>query len=77
MYTARLTRISVLSRRKPGMSEEAYRKYWTERHGALVAPWLKRYGILKYTQVSKESTTAETISTAKLTEDSVPPDIGR
>ena len=52
MYTGKLIRVSVLSRRNPDMPEDDYHKYWADVHGPLVAHWLERYGIVKYTQVS-------------------------
>jgi len=52
MYTGKLVRVSVLSRRNPDMPAEDYHKYWTEVHGPLVTDWLERYGFVRYTQVS-------------------------
>ena len=49
--TQRLLRISVLVRRRQGISEEEFQKYWTEKHAPLVTDWLARYGIVRYNQV--------------------------
>lgn len=39
--------------RKPGMSEAEFYEYWYTRHGAFVAPWAEKYGLVAYRQVSK------------------------
>lgn len=47
-----LLKVSITHRRNPNMTEEEYHKYWTEVHAPLVAEWLARHGVVKYTQVS-------------------------
>lgn len=37
-------------KRKPGMSQEDFFKYWEDVHGPLVKPWAERFG-LTYKQV--------------------------
>ena len=49
-----LTRITVMARRKPGLTMEYFQRYLKESHGPLVAPWLKRHGIIYYVQVCKK-----------------------
>ncbi|KAH0829691.1 hypothetical protein AYO21_10598 [Fonsecaea monophora] len=36
--------------KKPGMTEEDFYRYWYTRHGALVAPWAEKYGLIGYRQ---------------------------
>jgi hypothetical protein len=47
----RLLRFTILTYRKPGLSEEEFHSHWTTTHVPLVQDWLARHGILKYTQV--------------------------
>lgn len=47
----KLLKVSIMLRRKKGLSEEEFHKHYREIHGNLAAPWLKRYGIVKYNQV--------------------------
>ncbi|KAK7207665.1 EthD domain-containing protein [Myxozyma melibiosi] len=53
MSLKEMTRVSVMARRNPAMSLEEFQKYLKESHGPLVAPWLKRYGVVKYVQHHK------------------------
>ncbi|KAG9240257.1 EthD domain-containing protein [Calycina marina] len=46
----KLIRVSVHLKRKPGISEDAFNKYWAYTHGPLATEWLLRCGIIKYTQ---------------------------
>ena len=47
----KVVRLSLLARRKEGMSEEEFHRHWTHVHAPLVVEWLARYGTVRYTQV--------------------------
>lgn len=48
----RYVRISILVKRKPGISEQEFHSHWANIHGPLVGPLLIKHGIVKYTQAS-------------------------
>lgn len=48
----RLFQWTVCAYRKPGMSEEDYHKYMSEKHAPLVRGLLAKYGIIKFTMAS-------------------------
>jgi len=45
----KLLQWTVCAYRKPGMSEEDYHKYMSEKHAPLVKGLMAKYGILKFT----------------------------
>lgn len=49
----RLFQWTVCAYKKEGMDDEEYHKYIGEKHGPLTAPFLAKYGIIKYTLVSQ------------------------
>ncbi|KAH8173539.1 ethD domain-containing protein [Sarocladium implicatum] len=63
-----LIRITVCVHRRPGISEDAFHRYWAYEHGPLAAEWLKRCGVLKYVQYH---TTTEHKNLAKKMSDAV------
>lgn len=48
----KVLRVSMYLRKKEGLSQEEFNRYWSEVHGPLVRPLVQKYNILKYTQVS-------------------------
>jgi uncharacterized protein (TIGR02118 family) len=46
-----MIRLVFLLRRKPGLSLEAFQRYWREEHGPLVASVQMKIGALRYVQV--------------------------
>lgn len=48
----RLFQWTVCAYRKPGMSEEDYHQYMSEKHAPLVRGLLAKYGIIKFTMAS-------------------------
>lgn len=48
----KVLRVSMYLKKKPGLTEEEFNRYWSDVHGPLVRPMVEKYGILKYTQVS-------------------------
>lgn len=66
----RLFQWTVCSYRKPGMSEEDYHRYMTEKHAPLVKGLLAQYGILKFSMASTNLhyTSRSRCSTARLIE---------
>lgn len=53
MSTEKLVRITIFARRKEGISEDDFDRYWATNHGPLISDWLLRNGIVKYVQVRK------------------------
>lgn len=47
----RMVRLTIWVKRKQGLSEEDFQRYWTNEHRILCQDWLIKYGIIKYTQV--------------------------
>lgn len=47
----KLTRISMLAKRNPNITEEEFHKQWSKIKGSLATPFLKRLGFTKYLQV--------------------------
>lgn len=43
---------SVYGYRKPGMSEEDYHAYMSEKHGPLVKGLVAKYGMIRFSMVS-------------------------
>lgn len=41
-------------KKKKGISQEEFNHYWSYEHGPLVSPVCKKYGFLRYTQVSDD-----------------------
>ncbi|KAF2237164.1 hypothetical protein EV356DRAFT_496712, partial [Viridothelium virens] len=56
----RLFQWTVCAYRKPGMGEEDYHRYMSEKHGPLVKSLLAKYGIIKFTMASINTTAAWT-----------------
>ncbi|OQU97770.1 hypothetical protein CLAIMM_03655 [Cladophialophora immunda] len=50
MSQEKLIRVSFMVKRKPGVSEEEFHKYWANNHGPLVQDTLVHYGIVRYNQ---------------------------
>lgn len=48
----RVYRFSLYVKKRADISEEEFSRHWRESHAPLVGEWLKRYGILRYVQVS-------------------------
>lgn len=46
-----LLKLTLFAKRKQGMSEDDFGKYWTEKHAPLVKEWLAKHGIVRYAQV--------------------------
>lgn len=46
-----LLRVTVFAHRNPSLSGEEFHAHWSTTHAQLVAPWLRRHGVVKYTQV--------------------------
>lgn len=53
----RLFQWTVCAYRKPGMSEEDYHKYMSEKHAPLVRGLLAKYGIIKFTMTHNTTET--------------------
>ena len=51
----RLFQWTVCAYRKPGMTEEDYHQYLSEKHAPLVRGLLAKYGIIKFTMASNQS----------------------
>lgn len=49
----KVVRVSMYLKKKEGLSQKEFNRYWSEVHGPLVRPLVEKYGILKYTQVSR------------------------
>lgn len=66
----RLFQWTVCAYRKPGMSEEDYHQYMSEKHAPLVRGLLAKYGIIKFTMASinLRCTSQARFSTAGLTD---------
>lgn len=45
-------KLTMFIKRKPGLSEEEFHSYWTEKHPAVVNEWLTKHGVVKYVQAS-------------------------
>ncbi|MHB8328074.1 MAG: EthD domain-containing protein [Acidimicrobiales bacterium] len=45
-----MVKLTCLVRRKPGMSPEAFHRYWLDRHGPLVAGTLSGSYVIRYEQ---------------------------
>lgn len=45
-----LYKITIHARRREGMSEEDFHRHWTNSHSVKVSGWLKKYGVIGYTQ---------------------------
>ncbi|KAJ9612929.1 hypothetical protein H2200_002870 [Cladophialophora chaetospira] len=56
--------VTVFIKRKPGMSEEEFHKYWTEVHAPLVEEWLAKHGGLRYVQHHTPSWLRQQVSAA-------------
>jgi uncharacterized protein (TIGR02118 family) len=54
-----MIRLAYYLRRKPGMSADAFRRYWRERHGPLVASCATDLRILRYVQTHRVVTPLE------------------
>ncbi|KAF2840325.1 hypothetical protein M501DRAFT_1015385 [Patellaria atrata CBS 101060] len=50
MSTEQYIRVQVFVNRREGLSEEEFNRYWAHEHGPLATEWLRRCGIIKYTQ---------------------------
>ncbi|ETN41587.1 uncharacterized protein HMPREF1541_03523 [Cyphellophora europaea CBS 101466] len=50
VHMQRLYRFSLYVKKRPDITEEEFNRHWSKEHAPLVKEWLKRYGILKYTQ---------------------------
>ncbi|KIX02201.1 uncharacterized protein Z518_08140 [Rhinocladiella mackenziei CBS 650.93] len=50
MSLQKVDRISILCKRKPGISEDEFHNYWANHHGPLCQELLCKYGIIKYNQ---------------------------
>ncbi|KAL6250083.1 hypothetical protein RBB50_002384 [Rhinocladiella similis] len=48
--TQRMFPLTFRVRRKKGLSEEEFHRYWANEHRILCQNWLTKYGIVKYTQ---------------------------
>jgi hypothetical protein len=51
MASEKLIRISSFIRRKPGVSKEEFYQYWTQVHGPMCTEFMRRHGVVEYTQV--------------------------
>jgi hypothetical protein len=49
--TESLIRVSVAVKRREGMTEDEFNKYWAYEHGPLAVDWLLRCKIVRYVQV--------------------------
>jgi hypothetical protein len=58
----KLTRVSMLVKRNPNITEEEFRKQWNKIRGSLSTPFLKRLGFTKYLQVCQVLTIQTTIN---------------
>lgn len=52
MASEGLFKLTFLLKRKPGLSEEEFHSFWTEKHPAVVNEWLAKHGVVNYVQVS-------------------------
>ncbi|PTB40105.1 uncharacterized protein TrAFT101_004855 [Trichoderma asperellum] len=50
MTSAGLFKLTMFIKRKPGLSEEEFHSYWTEKHPAVVNEWLAKHGVVTYVQ---------------------------
>ncbi|THY26956.1 hypothetical protein D6D01_04261 [Aureobasidium pullulans] len=44
-------KLTTLVRRRSGITEQEFHKYWSEKHPIVVNDWLVRHGVVKYVQV--------------------------
>lgn len=45
----------IFLKRRSDMSEQEFYNYWAKHHGALVAPWAVKHGVLSYKQVCSKT----------------------
>jgi uncharacterized protein (TIGR02118 family) len=58
--------ISFLLRRRPGLSEEEFHRYWREEHGPLVRSHAAALGIRRYSQLhAHDPATSELLRTSR------------
>ena len=46
----RLIRVTILTHRREGITEEEFHHHWTHVHAPLIKKWLADNGTLRYTQ---------------------------
>lgn len=54
-----LYKVTIHARRHPTLSEPAFHRHWTTTHAPKVAAWLRRHGIVGYTQYHTPTWTRE------------------
>lgn len=47
-----MIRITLFARRRDDLTPEQFYEYWEKVHAPLTAPWLVKYKVLAYSQVS-------------------------
>ncbi|KAF3910468.1 hypothetical protein ABW20_dc0108495 [Dactylellina cionopaga] len=59
MSSEKLTRVTMLFKKQPDITDEKFHEYWLETHAPMCIDWMKKYGILKYNQnhISKQGLT--------------------
>lgn len=48
-----MVRLSMYVKRREGMNIDEFNEYWTNTHAPKVSKWLAKYGVIRYTQVSR------------------------
>lgn len=61
MASAGLLKLTMFIKRKPGLSEEEFHSYWTEKHPAVVNEWLAKHGVVSYVQVRNATARARAL----------------
>ncbi|KAH9215403.1 EthD domain-containing protein [Leptodontidium sp. 2 PMI_412] len=46
----RVLKLTIMQRRNPNLTEEEFHAHWTTKHASLASAWLRRNGIIGYTQ---------------------------
>ena len=49
--TERLVRVSMMVYKNENFSEDDFHQYWVSQHAPKVVECLKKYGVIRYTQV--------------------------
>ncbi|KAJ6263438.1 hypothetical protein Dda_2001 [Drechslerella dactyloides] len=61
MSMEKLVRITIVFKKNPSLSDEQFHEYWAHTHAPLCTDWLRKFGIIKYTQHHLHKTGAEFI----------------
>ncbi|EPS42287.1 hypothetical protein H072_3757 [Dactylellina haptotyla CBS 200.50] len=50
MNTEKLVRVTMLFKKNPDLTDAEFHQHWAHTHAPLCTEWMKKYGIIKYTQ---------------------------